>query len=309
MAKTVSQRIPNADGTITVVYSDGSWARANPYDGTIQAQEDDPNPLRAAMFAAGDDSANLTLQNVLSTEDARRYDTTNANAIRALDLRANEISQTYKVNMMNARTSQEQQRATAQYQEATAQLARDRLAFDRETQAQEFGLKRDVFDFNRQTQAQEFGLKQANLGYDLLKTGVDYHQKPADYFNEAEWTRGVAGNPQTSTFLGALQNNTRLPDFQARGSPAEVASLGSLTAKLGGGGTDNSGNYLAQIGNIATKGPQQIGAGGLEQLTPTEQSLFTGGLAKLGYDPSTFLAGYARSRIGQSYGGGSYGAA
>lgn len=284
--------IATQDGHYVAIMDDGSTVV---YDASFNVVGGDssPNPARLAAIQSGDADASIdAAKDAISGENARRWDITSRQAQqgitqqgRALAARRDEIEHTYRVNLMNAQTSQAQQEATAQYQRDSIQNLRDRLAFDREAKAA------------------DIGLAQAGLGYDLLKTGVDYHNNPADYFNEAEWTRGVAGNPQTSTFLGALQNNTRMPGFTGRGDPAQVADLGSLTAKLmGGGGVDNSGNYLAQIGNIGAKGPQQLGAGALEQLTPTERSLFTGGLKKLGYDPSTFLSGYARSRIGQGLG-------
>lgn len=269
--------IATNDGYYLRVFSDGSFVK---FDQSLNvvAQDDTPNPQRAALMASGDDAAAAATAQRASVENARRWD-------------------------LNFGLQQQQSRSNTNYQNAQAQNIRDRLNFDRENAAADRAQRESEF-------GRTFGLNQAQLGYNLLKTGVDYHNNPADYFNEAEWTRGVAGNPQTSTFLSALQSNTRLPSFVARGSPAEVADLGGLTAKLAGGGTtDNSGNYLAQIGNIGAKGPQQLGAGALEQLTPTERSLFTGGLAKLGYDPTTFLAGYGRSRIGQGIGGSGYRAA
>lgn len=276
--KTVIWRQQNSDGSISVFYSDGSFVKVDPISGSIVARDDSPNPIRAAAFQSGDTSAIKQVQDDVNRENTRRWDADALRRDRALDQQADELSNNYRVAMMNARTNADAQRATREYQQGQLQLQRERLALDREIQ-------------------------QSQLAYGLIETGARLHNNPLDYFNEAEWSRGVAGRPETSTFLSALQNNTRLADFNARGAPAEVNSLGALTAKLAGsGGADNSGNFLAQIGNIAAKGPHQLGAGGLEQLTPTERSLFTGGLSKLGYDPDTFLAGYARSRIGQSAG-------
>jgi hypothetical protein len=273
VAKYAAYRQQNADGTISIFYSDGSFVRVDPYTGAVKEQDDSPNPMRAAMFAAGDTTGGAESVQRASEEDRNRFDEQQQRTKEGLALQGQGQAQNYKLGMYNAQTSR-------QSAEDQAQAVRDRLAWDREN-------------------------GQANLGLNLLKTGVDYHNNPADWFNEAEWSRGVAARPDTSTFLSALQNNTRLPGFTARGAPAEVASIDGLTAKLTGNGpADNSGNYLAQIGNIGAQGAQRLGAGSLEQLTDTERKLFTGGLAKLGYDPNTFLQGYARSRVGQSFGAG-----
>lgn len=270
-------RVTNQDGTILTGWKDGTYVIINPRTGEVVDENNFPNPARAAAWASGDTSAQDAVQAAASGENTRRWDAT-------FEQRDRELAQRYKIDLANAKTQQQQAQATREYQQGQLQNLRDRLAFDREKQAQ------------------DLGLSQAQLGYNVVKTMADY-QRPEDHFKEAEYARGVAGNPNTSTFLSALQNNQRMAGFNARGGAAVPASADGMMAKLTGtAGAGNENNYLAQIGNIAVKGPHQLGAGALEQLTDTERKLFTAGLSKLGYDPSTFLSGYARSRIGNRTG-------
>ena len=277
MNKKPISRVQTPAGDIMTVFDDGSYTVIDGRTGAVKDENTFPNPARAAAFASGDTSAQDSVQAAASGENTRRWDAT-------FEQKDRELAQNYKINMANARTQRDQMKATREYQQGQLQNLRDRLAFDREKQAQ------------------DLGLQQATLGYNVVKTMADY-QRPEDYFKEAEYARGVAGNPNTSTFLSALQNNQRMAGFNARGGAAVPAGADGMMAKLTGtAGAGNENNYLAQIGNIAVKGPHQLGAGALEQLTDTERKLFTAGLSKLGYDPDTFLSGYARSRIGNRAG-------
>ncbi len=256
-------------------------------------------------------------------------------ADREYQLNKDKLDNEYRVALMNARTNADVMKANRDYQEGQVQIARDRLQFDKETQAQ------------------EFGLKQAKLGYDLINTQAQL-SGPANYFKAAENARGVSGQAGTSTFLTALQNNARLAGYGAQAGTPTKESLGTLTAKLtgdygssgggtgqvtnyqngGGGGTGqtlpasggatataagtgtgtaagsdswgayqtNSQNYSNQIGQIGQAGAHKLASGQLEQLTPTELSLFKAGLADQGFDPETFLTQYNRSRVGQTIG-------
>lgn len=209
-------------------------------------------------------------------------------ADRAYGLQKQQLDNSYKVDLMNARTAQDVARANAKYQQGQLALAREQLQFDREVQAQ------------------EFGLKQAGLGYNLLEMGANL-RGPANVFQAAEFNRGVSSMPQTSTFLSALQNNARLPGFTAQGGLPAPETLNTLMAKMGGDATGgvvgvDPNNALASIGNIAAKGAHQLGAGALEQLTPDEYGIFTSGLDKLGISTPSFLDSYKRSRIGQGFG-------
>src|SRR4051812_37225426 len=132
MAKQqIGQLIPTPDGFYIQVFDDGSYAK---YDQGLNVvmQDDSPNPMRAALMGAGRQEAAAATVQRASVEDARRFDLGNENTLRGLDQRATEIGNSYKINMLNARTQQDQQRATAQYQADQTQLQRDRLQFDRE---------------------------------------------------------------------------------------------------------------------------------------------------------------------------------
>lgn len=253
-----------------------------------------------------------------------------AEADRAYGLQRDQLRQQYDIAKMNARTARERLEVDRWYNEQQVQLAQQRLAQEQ----------------------QQF---QTKMGYDLVNMAANL-TGPADYFKMSNLARGVAGNPQTSTFLSALQNNSRLAGFNAQAGTPERLTLDSLMARLGGGSApptptsasapvatqatqqaasggggaapvaaptggvtgpltgntltmnanaapqDNSQAYLAQIGGIGQAGAHKLGAGVLEQLTPTEFKLFEGGLSELGYDPATFMAQHQRSRIGQGIG-------
>ena len=300
MAKRrIGPLIPTAEGHYTAIFDDGSTVTIDQF-GTVIKQDDSPNPERAALMGSGNTEAAARTVDRASAEDARRFDAGQAQAKATLD-------QNYKLAMMNARTQEQQFQITSQYQAANIELAKQRLAFDERVSERDFGQRQTEFNTNT-------GLRQAELGQNLLSTASQL-RGPSNYFQAAEYARGVASMPESSTFLSALQNNTRLADFGMQGGQPDAETIGTLAAKLTGGVgsvqgvnsqgnavSDTSNNYLAQIGNVAAKGAHQLGAGSLENLTDTERNLFTSGLDKLGYDSNTFLNQYKRSRIGQGIG-------
>ena len=294
--------IQGPNGTLTVVFNDGSSATMDA-NGMIVSQDDAPNPIRAAMMLGGrDEELSGQLAVAQADEDTRRFDLGNANQIRQNQLtqknyenQAREIEQNHKVALMGARTAQDVAAADQEYKRAQVQLARETLTFNRESFAQTFGEGQRQFDVNT-------GLAQAGLGMRGVETAASL-RGPEDYFVAADYARGFSQMPGSSGFLSALQNNTRLADFGKQGGVPQPETMDSLTAKLQGGGNPNTGSYLAQIGNVAAKGAHQVGAGVLEQFSPTESKLFTAGLSELGYDPETFLSQHRRSRIGQTFSG------
>jgi len=60
-------------------------------------------------------------------------------------------------------------------------------------------------------------------------------------FSRATSNRGAQGNPQVPAFLQNLASNTRMPVFQATGTPANVLSAGSIANQLTGGGGGGAG--------------------------------------------------------------------
>lgn len=279
MAKRRIATLPDGTGRFTIIFDDGTTLTVDS-SGNIVGQDDSPNPLRAAAFRSGssDDEAALARERErASTEDARRFNET-------LSQQSKSARQQYEANMLNARTNQEQAAAEAEYKRAQTELAKQRLAFDE---------------------------RNANADRGLRMTEISANLRgPQNYFQSANFARGVANNPQTATFLSALQNGQQMAGYGAQGGMPDKVTVEGLQAKMlgqsGGGGAAaydaSNGNYLAQIGNIAAKGAHQVGAGGLEQLTDTERKLFTSGLDELGYDSNTFLDQYKRSRIANRYG-------
>ena len=217
----------------------------------------------------------------LSNEAARQFDLTYENQKK-------QIEQQYRVALMQARTAEEAQRATAEYQRAQVALAEQRLALDTE-------LGRGRLDLDRE-------LGRGQLGNTLMSTLANM-RGPANYYQAAEYARGVSQMPETPTFLRALMDNSRLPGFGAQGGLPTPESAETMLAKLtgdpsGGVSAPSEDNSLAAIGNIAARGAHQLGGGALERLTDTERQLFMSGLDELGVDTPTFLQQYARSRVG-----------
>lgn len=226
-----------------------------------------------------------------------------------------QVDNQYELAKRSAKTAEAAQALDDWYKRESAGLARERLAQDRfefektnELANKQFGQQQYEFTANLGQRQSEFdrtfGLDQARLGYDVTNMGAQL-RGPENYYQAADFARGVAGQPETATFLNALQNNTRMADFGAQGGLPNPETLGTLQAKLTGGNSAGNAyhdNTLASIGNIAAKGAHQLGAGSLESLTDTERSLFSSGLDKLGIDKATFLNQYGRSRVGQGLG-------
>jgi hypothetical protein len=223
---------------------------------------------------------------------------------RDYNLRKREAKRKYEIDLMNAKTQRDVMKANREYNEAQAQIARDRLQFDR-----------DSF-------AQTHALNQAKLGYDVLNMAANM-RGAENYFQASNFARGVANDPNSSTFLSALKNNARMPDFTAQFAAPDANTFGALTAKLGTplvaaipnaaapAGADNA--YLGQIHALAAAGGHKLGAGALEQLSGDELKLLRSGMEapmrsadgrETAYNFNDFLDQYRRSRIGQSTGSG-----
>lgn len=285
--KTPLARVATRDGDIMTVFKDGSYTIIDGRTGAVKDENTFPNPARAAAFASGDTSAQDSVQAAASGENTRRWDAT-------FDQKDRELAQNYKINMANARTQRDQMKATREYQNGQLQNLRDRLAFDREKQAQ------------------DLGLQQATLGYELIKTGATL-RGPENYFQASNYARGVAAQPGTATFLSALRNNAQLAGYGAQAGAPTAASLNGMTASFlgqpgagagAGGGADS---YLKQIHDVAAAGGHKVGAGKWEQMTDTERKLFLSGLEApdeqgRAYDADTFLSQLRSSRIGNRAG-------
>lgn len=275
------KQIVNTNGTILTGFGDGSYVIIDPSTGAVVDENTFPNPSRAAAWASGDTSHTDELGRIASTENTRRWDAT-------FEQKDRELAQRYKVEMANAKSQQQQAKATREYQQGQLQNLRDRLAFD------------------RVKQAQDLGLQQAGLGYNLIKTGAEL-RGPENYFQASNYARGVAAQPGTAGFLSALQNNTQLAGYGAQIGAPDAASVGGLTAKLTGQAGNADDGYLNQIHSVGAAGGHKIGAGKWEQMTDTERKLFLSGLEAPGadgkaYDANTFLSQLRASRIGNRFG-------
>ncbi len=260
----------------------GSWfVSGNPMNQLGQTIGRSPNgqmlPSVAANAQQASNAANAAALEAYYAEERRRWDATYQQNQTRLD-------RDYEIQRQNAETAEEAAALDKWYKRESAALARERL-------------REDKYQFE-----QTHALNQAKLGYDLVGT-LAQMRGPDNYFQAANYARGVSGNPQTATFLTALQNNTGMSDFNAQGGLPDPVSYNSMVGRLTGQANPSDGNNLAAIGNIAAKGAHQLGAGSLERLTDTERKLFTSGLDSLGIDTPTFLNQYTRSRIGQGTAG------
>ena len=251
------------------------------FDGTARYN----NPQQAGMSQDQFQSLSDTFTNIqanLQTQADRTY-----------KLNRDKLDNEYSIAKRQARTAEESLQIDREYKQAATALARDRLTEDSRQFNMSFGEGQRQFDAN-------LGLNQAKLGYDLIGTAAQL-RGPADYFQASNFSRGVAAQPGTATFLNALRDNTNLTGFGAQAGTPTPVSLGSLMGKLTGqGGNDGADAYQASIGGIGARGAHRLGAGALENLTDTERQLFYSGLDASGYDTPTFLDQYKRSRIGNT---------
>lgn len=199
-----------------------------------------------------------------------------------------QIDNQYSIAKAQLKTQQQAQALDDWYKRESAALARERLT-------------QDKYEFETST-----AIKRGELGLDVLKTASSL-RGPENYYQAAEYARGVSQMPQTATFLQSLRDQTKMADYGAQGGLPNPETMDTLTAKMTGTNTGGNavqdGNNLATIGNIAAKGAHQLAPGSLEGLTDNERALFTSGLDRLGVDTPTFLNQYARSRVGQGISG------
>lgn len=251
--------------------------------------------------------------------DAQREDVRNRarnrkrEADRAYNLKRDKLEQDYKIAKLNARTNREKNAIDKWYNEQQVAIARDRLAEEKRQ------FDEDLV-FRKQVHADEFGLSQARLGYDVLGMQAQL-RGPENYYQAAEYARGVAAQPGTATFLNALKNNAKLAPYGAQAGVPDKVSVNSLAAKVGGPniipGTGtaqspsvtaatNDADNLGAIRDLYAAGAHKLGANSLEQLTDTELKLLKSGIDAAGGDWATFMSQYGRSRIGQGVGGANY---
>jgi len=251
------------------------------------------------------------IENVLR-EQARQAD-------RDYSLKKQDLDRQYSIAKQSARTAKERNEIDKWYNQQQVEIAKQRLAED----SRQFN---ERLAFDKQVQAEQLGLSQAKLGYDILGQQAAL-RGPEDYFAASNYSRGVAAQPGTATFLNALRDNSKLAAFGAQSGVPDAVSVNSLSAKLGGpqlipgtgagtasAGTSDVDALHSQIQGIGAAGAHKLGAGSLERLTDTELKLLQSGLGMAGpdgkaFDVPTFMDAYRRSRIGQGTSGSGYRAA
>lgn len=308
--RTVLGRLADGQGNITVVFDDGSTATMNAY-GQVTAQDPSPNPSRAAMMRSGDEAGAKRTVEAASQENARRFDAT-------LQVQQDTLKNNYAVSMANAKTTQEQQKLTAEYQRAQIDLAKQKFQFDQQVSSRDFGQRQYEFGANLGQRQHEFDtntdIQRAQIGNTLVGTLAGM-RGAENYFQASNYARGIAAEPGTAGFLSALQSNTRLPGYGAQAGAPDAMSYGGLVGKLTGGmgqggvgSASTNDGYVSQIHNIAASGAQALAPGSWERLSPDEQKLFLSGLEAPdeqghAYNSSDFLSQYYRSRPGQGIAG------
>lgn len=144
-----------------------------------------------------------------------------------------------------------------------------------------------------------------------------------DPFAYSNYRRGVQGLATgVPRFVQALNENARMPDYQAPGSLPPPITLQGVAQRLGQTGTPgvtgaatplpgvtgdgqsyagyNADQTLRQIDTIGARGAANLGLGALEQLTPDELNAFGLGLAHAGYNGPAFVRDYFASRPKQT---------
>ena len=300
MAKSRFKTFQNPDGTFTTVFDDGSTAVFDTY-GNILSQNDTPNPMLMATLRSGDEEGAARMAVTTSNENARRFDAGHAIEQSQVDNQRRQVDNTYRVAMMNARTTQEQANLTREYQRAQVDLAKQRLSFDERTSERDFGQRRHEFGVNT-------GLRQADLAKSMIDTAASL-SGPDKPFEAYDLNRGYGSMQETPVFLSSLRNNTALRAFGEQGGAPAPKTLDSLMAKMSPGYGQSAEartmeNALAAAGDIALAGGHKIGAGVLESLNDDEASSLLSGVGKAGFNRGAFLSDWRRSRIGQGIGSG-----
>lgn len=224
-----------------------------------------------------------------------------------------QLLQQYNAAKLTAKTAEERNAIEKWFNEQNVKLAQDRLAEEHRQ-----------FDITN-------SLNQAKLGYDVL--GMANNMRGANnYVQASNMMRGVAGMPETPTFLNSLQTNTRLPSFVGQAGSPDAYTMNSLVSQLtgaspAGAGTSTSGaggtqgasggytvnGFVNQTHALAQAGGGRLGAGALEQLSPDELGLLQSGIEApdsqgKAFNYADFLDQYKKSRINQSIGSGYAGA-
>lgn len=237
-------------------------------------------------------------------------------------LQKQQLDQQYAISKANAKTASERNAIDKWYDGQQIQLAQQRLAeesrqFNTTTGYNLVNTLAGLKGAANFWQASNFSRGVANLpgtpGF-LAALQSNTSLTPSSYGAQA----GSPTPESYSTLLaklggdtsggtntgGGTTTNQALANLSIAPGGAPAAAGGAAapaTASMGNSQTDAA---LASIRAIGARGAQGLAPGSLESLSPTEFSLFTGGLDQAGFDSPTFLKQYANSRVGNSYGMG-----
>lgn len=221
-----------------------------------------------------------------------------------------------------------------------AKTASQRLELDRWYERHQIDLLQQTHDLDvvkQEAQVNQFGQTLAEqqrqfnntMGYNILNTGVQYAQKPADYVMASQFAQGIANNPNFSTAVNGLLTGENARLFGQAGGAPQAANLGGLAGMYGGAAgapqgttaadqlasgasaSSTDGAYdinaraqraqsLINAGSQLTqRGGGSLGPQALESLDPMTLGLAQSGVQGAGGDWGTLMQQYRNSRVQQ----------
>lgn len=237
-----------------------------------------------------------------------------------MEMESNRLENSYKIAKMQARTAREALEVEEWYKREQVKLMK-RTA---DLEVKKFGLEKQRFQFDQDKFAITHQLEQDRFGADLLKTGVQFAQNPADYVMASNWAQGIAGNPQYAGAVQGLVNGQNARLFGAAGGSPQAASLAGYASMFGGGSTAGStaadqlasgngsgGAYdvaanaaraqsLVNAGRtLVERGGQSLAPQSLESLDPVTLALTKSGVQGAGGSWDQLMAQYSNAKPGQ----------
>jgi hypothetical protein len=161
-------------------------------------------------------------------------------------------------------------------------------------------IQRGQLDLSRQVQLGNLGLGQQNLALNAIRQAAELGG-PENYVQATNFARGVS-QTDIPVFLRNLLSGQATSGVVGGAGLSNPQSFGGIATQLTGGqGAAGDVNQQLNLGRrLFGQGGGALAPGALEGLTPTELQM-TGSLAKaVGGDLPTFMAQYARSRVGQT---------
>lgn len=316
MARSLFRKT-NQDGTVSVIYDDGSLVVWSADLQTVVSQSG-PDAQRAAAFRSGDADAAREAMDRLDQQTLRRD------------------QQLYDYNERAYGDSRSDRASDVRYRDRQADrafgldrdrfgLERDRFGLDRVESDRRYQFDVDQAERDWQLNQRRMGVDEGRLGYDIIRTDVDLRSTPVKWASLADWEEGVMASPNTPLFLQRLQQQQTAPGFNSpnQGSMPQQNSLAKVIGALekngvtdprqlaaatvvagmapssGAGWDAQDVAMLNAIGGLVQAGGARI-AGQVDSLDQTQKDLITGGVARLGGDPNQFWDQAERGKIAQS---------